>query len=140
MDLRIHAVTMKENVSAKKTLKGSIAMLAKVDSLDFQIAQVRFWNKNQSARWFWIIPECGCDKEGSEDSNCDKNGHCKCKTNINGDKCDFCKVGYFGFPVCEGNSYKSNIYQLILILPSSMWMQHKWICWLKLWKRWKLQL
>ena len=39
---------------------------------------------------------------GSKDSSCSENGQCDCMENIEGDKCDACKNGYFRFPDCKG--------------------------------------
>ena len=44
-----------------------------------------------------------CNDDGSRDITCDDNtGKCTCKTNVIGDKCDFCTPGNTGFPACHG--------------------------------------
>ncbi|OAF70039.1 Jagged and Delta protein [Intoshia linei] len=45
---------------------------------------------------------CDCNPDGSIDKNCDKyGGKCKCLNAVIGRKCDTCKSGYFGFPLCK---------------------------------------
>ena len=45
---------------------------------------------------------CNCNDDGSRDVACDDNtGKCPCKSNIIGDKCEFCSPGFFGFPSCR---------------------------------------
>ena len=46
---------------------------------------------------------CQCNEDGSRDVSCDNNtGKCSCKTNVIGDKCNFCSPGLHTFPTCEG--------------------------------------
>ena len=49
-----------------------------------------------------------CNPEGSENNLCNvENGHCYCKRSIEGDNCDKCVEGFFGFPTCQGTFYTS---------------------------------
>merc|ERR1711902_394499 len=45
---------------------------------------------------------CNCNIYGTVGNvdNCDDNGACPCKANVEGDKCDTCSVGYDNFPLC----------------------------------------
>ena len=59
--------------------------------------------------------ECNCNVAGSTDTNCDLNGVCNCKINVDGDKCSECKHGYFNLQQrnnlgCEGLSLYSLTY------------------------------
>ena len=48
-----------------------------------------------------------CNPEGSENNLCNVDtGHCYCKRSIEGDNCDQCIEGYFGFPTCQGNFHQ----------------------------------
>ena len=51
------------------------------------------------------LDDCNCNKAGSQKISCDKDGKCKCKTNINGDKCDECGDGLTGFPDCQSKVF-----------------------------------
>ena len=45
-----------------------------------------------------LIVECDCDPTGSESSECDNYaGHCKCKENVIGRKCEQCAPGTYNF-------------------------------------------
>ena len=47
--------------------------------------------------------ECLCDDEGSTKITCDNDtGHCSCRPNVEGNRCDSCSTGFFKFPGCEG--------------------------------------
>ena len=51
-----------------------------------------------------LIPPlaCDCSVDGTESCN-KKNGHCVCKSNVIGTKCDACKDGFYGsIPTCQG--------------------------------------
>ena len=48
------------------------------------------------------LRDCGCNMDGSEDKLCDDAGQCNCKCNVQGEKCDSCMDGFFGFPACQG--------------------------------------
>ena len=50
----------------------------------------------------FLIPDCFCNEQGSNDITCDDNGICSCRVNFTNDKCDTCAAGYFDFPTCEG--------------------------------------
>ena len=44
-----------------------------------------------------------CNPDGSENNLCNVDtGHCYCKRSIEGDNCDKCIEGNFGFPNCQG--------------------------------------
>ena len=46
---------------------------------------------------------CMCNPDGSENNLCNVDtGHCYCKRSIEGDNCDKCIEGNFGFPNCQG--------------------------------------
>ena len=51
------------------------------------------------------ILECNCNEEGSEGIECNDDGHCKCRCNVIGDKCDTCADNFYGFPLCYGIQY-----------------------------------
>ena len=48
--------------------------------------------------------DCECNMDGSLESNCN-DGQCKCKKSIEGDKCDTCLPGFYGFPECKGEGH-----------------------------------
>ena len=55
--------------------------------------------------------ECGCNTEGTignPETNCDQNGNCRCKVNVEGEKCNSCIPGYYNFPNCKGKYLTSN--------------------------------
>ena len=59
--------------------------------------------------WFLIIAACLCNDDGSRDITCDDDtGKCACKTNVIGDKCEFCTPGNTGFPACHGKTFNSD--------------------------------
>ena len=43
--------------------------------------------------------ECNCDRLSG---NCDDAGKCSCKLGFDGNKCNKCSKGYFGYPHCQG--------------------------------------
>ena len=45
--------------------------------------------------------ECNCNGDGSENGNCNDAGKCSCKPGFDGNKCDKCVKGFFGFPQCQ---------------------------------------
>ena len=46
---------------------------------------------------------CACDPVGAVKEICDKvNGECLCQDNFNGERCDVCARGYYGYPQCMG--------------------------------------
>ena len=51
---------------------------------------------------------CGCNKEGVEngDLTCDEQGRCKCRCDVQGDKCSECEPEHQGYPECHGKSTK----------------------------------
>ena len=47
------------------------------------------------------VLDCQCSS-GSVNEICNKNnGACSCKTGFDGEKCDQCKSGFYGFPSCK---------------------------------------
>ncbi|XP_072887750.1 basement membrane-specific heparan sulfate proteoglycan core protein isoform X3 [Hemitrygon akajei] len=42
-----------------------------------------------------IADRCTCDWRGSTETQCDADGNCPCKPNVEGQTCDSCKHGYF---------------------------------------------
>ncbi|XP_062822809.1 basement membrane-specific heparan sulfate proteoglycan core protein isoform X3 [Anolis carolinensis] len=40
-------------------------------------------------------PRCNCDPQGSLSSQCDANGQCQCKANVEGPQCDSCRPHHF---------------------------------------------
>ena len=46
--------------------------------------------------------ECLCNSEGSTGHECNDLGHCNCRPNVDGNRCDSCSDGFFNFPGCEG--------------------------------------
>ena len=56
----------------------------------------------------FIYEDCSCNVFGSVSTACYSNGACICKENVDGEKCNSCKLGYFPFPDCDkGKIYKS---------------------------------
>ena len=53
--------------------------------------------------------ECQCNGLGSTNASCDAEGKCTCNPNVAGDKCDQCAAGMFGFPNCQGMSFKAGM-------------------------------
>ena len=52
---------------------------------------------------------------------CDGNGVCSCKPNFINVKCDQCNIGFFNFPLCEGNQcINSTLIKLELIFFSKL--------------------
>ena len=51
--------------------------------------------------YFMSFIECNCDRNGSENENCDDTGKCFCKTGFVGNKCNTCAKKFFG-PQCQG--------------------------------------
>ena len=47
---------------------------------------------------------CDCNMQGSQQSQCDDDGLCKCKPGVTGPLCDQCIPGYYGFGSQEGCS------------------------------------
>ena len=48
---------------------------------------------------------CACDPVGAVEEICDKTiGECLCKDSFNGDRCDTCARGFWGYPDCKGKS------------------------------------
>ncbi|CAJ0944059.1 unnamed protein product [Ranitomeya imitator] len=46
--------------------------------------------------------ECNCDSKGSISTLCDQvTGQCACRGDIQGQRCDSCLPGYYGFPNCR---------------------------------------
>ncbi|XP_046546813.1 LOW QUALITY PROTEIN: laminin subunit gamma-1-like [Haliotis rubra] len=41
--------------------------------------------------------DCQCNPIGSESQQCNKQGQCRCKPGVTGDKCDRCEANYFDF-------------------------------------------
>ena len=52
------------------------------------------------------ISACGCSTYGSSSISCNKSGECTCVPNVVGTKCTECKLGFFGFPNCQGKKFK----------------------------------
>lgn len=45
---------------------------------------------------------CGCDQFGSVKQSCDvKTGQCTCREGYTGRTCEYCALGYFGYPNCQ---------------------------------------
>ncbi|GAB6031450.1 Laminin B (Domain IV) [Chamberlinius hualienensis] len=40
---------------------------------------------------------CNCDRTGSRNLQCDRQGKCQCKPGVTGDKCDRCQLNYYDF-------------------------------------------
>ena len=49
-----------------------------------------------------VKPVNECNKEGSKDKTCDKEGKCTCNDHVDGDKCATCSEGFYSFPQCLG--------------------------------------
>uniref|UniRef100_A0A3P9NZJ0 Laminin N-terminal domain-containing protein n=1 Tax=Poecilia reticulata TaxID=8081 RepID=A0A3P9NZJ0_POERE len=56
-----------------------------------------------------VLPDCGCDVNGSVSESCDQDGRCHCTEGVAGDKCDRCSRGYYGYHSrnCTGESMLS---------------------------------
>ena len=57
-----------------------------------------------------LSTSCNCNQEGSNSIACDNEGKCYCKSNIDGDKCDKCINGFFGFPNCQSKWFLFSIF------------------------------
>lgn len=54
-----------------------------------------------TAYFHCFFQPCNCNSTGSADLQCDlKTGVCQCKAEYDGDKCNECVFGHFGFPHC----------------------------------------
>ena len=62
----------------------------------FDYTQTSFSNNNLH------LLACECDPEGSTELNCNADGICSCKDNVEGDQCKACKPGYYQHPNCLG--------------------------------------
>ena len=51
-----------------------------------------------------FLPECGCNRVGSQPGNCDEYGQCPCLPNFAGFRCDRCAKGYNSYPDCMRKS------------------------------------
>ena len=72
----------------------------------FQILRVTSilvnYNITHDPKWIFHS-ECLCSDEGSLSCACtEEEGICHCKENIEGNKCDQCKPGYWSYPSCHG--------------------------------------
>nr|XP_054596449.1 laminin subunit alpha-3 isoform X2 [Nothobranchius furzeri] len=45
--------------------------------------------------------QCNCDYRGTVYGLCDAFGHCLCRQNVEGERCDRCQAGHFSFPNCQ---------------------------------------
>lgn len=51
---------------------------------------------------FDLLQNCSCSSTGSLKQQCDPNtGHCDCKKGYEGEKCNSCSFGYYGYPNCR---------------------------------------
>ena len=70
----------------------------------------------QQMIFFSNIKACNCNADGSSGIMCNGNGVCSCKPNFMNLKCDQCNIGFFNFPLCEGNQcINSTLIKLELI-------------------------
>ena len=54
----------------------------------------------------FLSKDCNCNVDGSENAMvCDSAGHCTCKPNVDGYKCDKCAANQYGFPNCQGKIF-----------------------------------
>lgn len=44
-----------------------------------------------------ICINCNCDRTGSRNLQCDRQGKCQCKPGVTGDKCDRCELNHYDF-------------------------------------------
>ena len=56
--------------------------------------------------FLFLSKDCNCNVDGSDNPMvCDSAGHCTCKRNVVGYKCDKCAANQYGFPNCQGNIF-----------------------------------
>lgn len=51
---------------------------------------------------------CSCDKDGSQSLSCNSQGQCACKPGVDGDKCNRCREGYYGFSAAGCKACRCN--------------------------------
>lgn len=50
----------------------------------------------------FFISACDCDPRGATSELCDQvRGQCSCRLEVTGRRCDHCRTGYWGFPLCR---------------------------------------
>ena len=131
-------VMMLENVLACLALMETSVTHVPRDFLDFQIVEVSFSSNFQKIHYLFFFTfylmsfiECNCHQDGSLDGNCNDTGKCSCKHGFDGDKCNTCAKGLFGFPRCQGIDFFSiflknnNIFSLLSILLWSLSVRFK---------------
>ena len=102
-------VMKQEHVPAKLIMGENIVIIVGKECMDFQIVKV-IWLKILHLLDFFLqifvflTKDCNCNVDGSENAMvCDAAGHCTCKPNVAGYKCDKCAANQYGFPNCQGN-------------------------------------
>lgn len=49
-----------------------------------------------------VCEVCGCSSVGTLPEVCDASGHCLCKPEFDGPRCEQCKSGFHSYPNCQG--------------------------------------
>ena len=108
----------KENVNAKTpySVVPNVTDVSQPTSISQIVHVSHFLRKVRNLYFKFDNLACGCNKKGVEngDLSCDERGKCRCRCDIQGDKCSECEPGHQGFPECHGKStLKIDIYNTV---------------------------
>ena len=54
----------------------------------------------------FFYTDCNCPRNQTSTEICNRfTGECFCEENFQGDNCEQCNLGYFGYPECKGRCY-----------------------------------
>lgn len=97
----VFSATRMDSASARRAWmdNGAIDVLSTSSiSVNLDVGEFSHWITVRIEQKFRLCSSCGCNIAGSLNNipQCDKTGKCLCKKNVEGDKCNQCKQGYFG--------------------------------------------